>query len=364
MKVNFVFDDEDETTGLGRYSNSLFQALNGKVNIEGVSPKCIKVPSIMTKSLKPLGINPSEFLKNFPVGLEPPPSSGVVHFTRPEFAFPMLFKKYRNTVVTVYDLVPLVLPDREVMLRFKSIDKFTYNLILKAIKRADKIIAISNNTKKDIVRFLHVPEEKVAVIHAGVDHEKFKKLAIEKNEKKILFVGSEMPRKNLPTLIKAFCKLKKKLPGMRLIKVGEAQWQRGRLELLNLVESLNLQKDVKFMDSVPEADLPIIYNSSDLFVFPSLYEGFGLPALEAMACGTPVISSNASSLPEVVGDAGVLVDPLDVDVLAEMMLEVLTNEGLREELIRRGLKRAKMFTWNHCAEETVRVYEEVLDREA
>lgn len=123
--------------------------------------------------------------------------------------------------------------------------------------------------------------------------------------------------------------------------------------------SHNLQNDVIFTGYVLDGDLPALYNAADLFVYPSLYEDFGLPPLEAIACGTPVITSNTSSLPEVVGDAGIMVDPHDVDRLADAMYKVLTNDGLREDMIKKGLERAKMFGWEKCARETLEVYEEV-----
>ncbi|MEA3458002.1 MAG: glycosyltransferase family 1 protein, partial [Candidatus Thermoplasmatota archaeon] len=130
-------------------------------------------------------------------------------------------------------------------------------------------------------------------------------------------------------------------------------------EIFETINKLNLQNDVVFTGYVSDEDLPALYNAADLFVYPSIYEGFGLPPLEAMACGTPVITSNTSSLPEVVGDAGIMVDPPDVDRLADAMHEVLTNEGLRANMIKKGLGRAEMFSWEKCARETLEVYEEV-----
>jgi glycosyltransferase involved in cell wall biosynthesis len=120
--------------------------------------------------------------------------------------------------------------------------------------------------------------------------------------------------------------------------------------------SHNLQNDVIFTGYISDEDLPALYNAADLFVYPSIFEGFGLPPLEAMACGTPVITSNTSSLPEVVGNAGIMVDPYDVDRLADAMYEVLSNVGLREDMIKRGLEKAKMFSWDKCARETLKVF--------
>jgi glycosyltransferase involved in cell wall biosynthesis len=154
----------------------------------------------------------------------------------------------------------------------------------------------------------------------------------------------------VPTLIKAFYKLKKKLPDAKIVKVGRPGSRVGRKGLLKLIDNLELQNDITFIDYVPETELPRYYNSADLFVFPSAYEGFGLPPLEAMACGVPVIASNAASLPEVVGGACVMKNPQDVDGFAKAMYSVLTDDGLRENMIKKGLKRARLFSWQKTAE--------------
>ncbi|MDQ1275375.1 MAG: hypothetical protein QG610_948, partial [Euryarchaeota archaeon] len=132
-----------------------------------------------------------------------------------------------------------------------------------------------------------------------------------------------------------------------------------REKLLKQIESLNLQKDIIFAGYVSENELAEIYNAVDLFVFPSLYEGFGIPPLEAMACGTPVITSNTSSLPEVVGDAAIQADPYNTEKFVEEMYEVLTNEDLKKEMIRKGLKRSKVFSWDNSAKKTLKVYKEL-----
>lgn len=235
------------------------------------------------------------------------------------------------------------------------------------------IITISEYIKQELINYLKISESRITVIYEGVNHEKYKRLSkndeimkkysIPEDRRMILCVGSEHPRKNFPTLIKAFHKLKKKYGDVKLVKVGSPQWKGARGELLKLIKELNLQNVIIFTGYVSEEDLPGIYNVADLFVFPSFYEGFGLPPLEAMACGCPVITSNTSSIPEVVGDAGIMVDPYDVDGLADAMYEVLTNESLREDMIKRGLKRAKMFSWEKCARETLKVYLSLMECE-
>jgi len=165
----------------------------------------------------------------------------------------------------------------------------------------------------------------------------------------------DKPTKNIPTLIKAFYKLKKAMNDVKLIKIGSYEWKSERIKILNLIKHLNLEKDVLFFENVSEEILPLFYNASDVFVFPSLYEGFGLPVLEAMACGCPVIASNKASIPEVVGDAGILVEP-DEDSLFNSMFNLLKDENLRKEFSKKGLEQAKKFSLEKECEETLKIY--------
>ncbi|MFZ0442832.1 MAG: glycosyltransferase family 1 protein, partial [Methanobacterium sp.] len=180
---------------------------------------------------------------------------------------------------------------------------------------------------------------------------------LPQDDKYILYVGSETPRQNLIFLLKAFNKLKKKLPNVKLLKIGDPQSYGARKQLIYSINEMGLQNDVIFIGYVSEEELPKWYNASDLLVYPCLYAGFGLPPLEAMACGTPVITSNTSSLPEVIDDAGTMVDPNNVTNMASKMYEILNNPDLRGDLIKKGLKRAQFFTWEKAANETYAVYD-------
>lgn len=275
-----------------------------------------------------------------------------------------LFVKLTNQkkIITVYDVISLYFPKT-----FTKITVFRYKLLFsKTIKTSDKIITVSHHTKQDIMKYFKIPEDKIKVIYeaANGNYKPLKEDEVNKIRQKynlnypfILYVGTLEPRKNIPTLLKAYYKLKKQGIKHKLVITGKRGWK--YKSIFETIEKLNLQKDVIFTGYVPDEDLPGLYNAADLFVYPSLYEGFGLPPLEAMACGTPVITSNTSSLPEVVGDAGIMVNPYNVDELANAMYEVLTNDGLREELSKKGLERAKLFSWKKCAKEHLKVYEEV-----
>jgi glycosyltransferase involved in cell wall biosynthesis len=276
-----------------------------------------------------------------------------------------LFVKLKNQkkLITVHDIRTYIFP------KFNKDTILSHLFFPRTLKTTDKIIADSNSTKQDLIRYFNVPKEKIAVILLAAD-EKFKPLNHEEvNEVKqkytlnfpfILYVGNLTKHKNIPMLIKAFYKVKKKGIQHKLVITG---MKRGKYkEIFEVTDKLNLQNDVIFTGYILDEDLPALYNAADLFVYPSIYEGFGLPPLEAMACGTPVITSNTSSLPEVVGDGGITVDPYDVDGLAEAMYEILNNDGLREDMIKKGLERAKMFSWEKCARETLKVYEEVYNK--
>ncbi len=271
---------------------------------------------------------------------------------------PFLFSSHFKKILTIHDLTPILFSET-----YGLIHVFLQKHVLPmTLKNIDMIITVSEHSKQDIINHLKIPEEKIKVIYNGIDG-RFKPLkkvddVKEKYDIKspfILYVGTLEPRKNIPTLINAFYELKKNGILYKLVIVGGKGWK--YKDIYEHVDKLNLQREVIFTGYVSDDDLPKLYNAADLFIYPSLYEGFGFPPLEAMACGCPVITSNTSSLPEVVGDAGMMVDPYDVDEIANAMKRVLLDENLREEMIKKGLERAKKFRWENCADETIRVYE-------
>ncbi len=232
------------------------------------------------------------------------------------------------------------------------------------VRQAAHLIAVSKSTKRDIIKYYQFPEERIAVIGHGFDNSIFN-TEIEQNREIcrkysitkpfIVSVGVLQPRKNFQRLIKAFASLKKthNIPHKLVIAGGRA-WQ--YKETINLPDKLGVMDEVVFTGSLSVEDLAYLVKRSDLFVFPALYEGFGIPVLEAMTCGVPVAASNSASVPEVVGDAGVLFDPRNVDDIANKMYQILSNATLKEKLIRRGLKRARNFSWEKAARETIEVF--------
>jgi len=264
----------------------------------------------------------------------------------------------KNSVIIVPDLVSFLFPGEH---NKKAV--WLERMFLKAaLKKSERIITISRATKHDLLARFELSEKKVAKVYLGV-HSRFREIKREDSrlikirkkynlpEKFILFVGVLSPRKNLVRLLRAYHKMT--LRDFGLVIVGRKGWY--YQNIFYEVRKLGLEDRVCFLDYLREEDLPFVYNLASVFVFPSLYEGFGFPPLEAMACGTPVIASRASSLPEVVGKAGLLVDPKKVSEISEAMKRILTNKGLRDKLIRLGFLQAKKFSWNKTVRETLRI---------
>ncbi len=282
------------------------------------------------------------------------------------FHSPYYIKPYllpSPSLVTIYDLVPKLYPQYTPSLWRRSIFEVAIRL---AVASARRVICLSQSARDDLVRLLGVAPSKVSVTPAGVD-ERFQPLGGEVvvrlrqshglPQGYILNVGINKPHKNLVRLVEAFAKVK---TGRKLVLAGrEDPRYRGAQEV---VERLGLQERVVFLGEVPEEELPALYNGAMLFIFPSLYEGFGLPVLEAMACGVPVVCSNSSSLPEIAGQAALMVDPFDVDALSKAIERVLQDDALRITMREEGLKRAAQFPWERTARETLAAYSEALKR--
>jgi glycosyltransferase involved in cell wall biosynthesis len=248
---------------------------------------------------------------------------------------------------------------------FKMFDRIYINLLMpRYCKKASAIIANSDVTKKDFISILGVPEEKIKLIYHGLDP-KFKHIddhdflgrVQEKYslpERFILYVGRIHPGKNFGNLIKAFFKIHNELPHKVLV-VGHPRW--GYHHEYSIVKELGLDEKFIFPGWVPQEELVAFYNLADLFIFPSFYEGFGIPLLEAMACGCPAVVSNTGNLPYLARGAALLVDPYKPDEIAGAIHKILTEDGLRKELIEKGLHRAQAFSWEKCAKETLALFE-------
>lgn len=279
----------------------------------------------------------------------------------PDFIPP--FRRNCRSVITIHDLAFLLYPH----FLTKESARY-YGQIDQAWRKTDHIIAVSEATKRDSIRMLGVPEKKITVIHEAANPV-YRQLpqaeALHYTQQKykfnrdyILFVSTIEPRKNLPGLLQAYRKLRDQYKRDELlVLVGAKGWLWE--EVYETVDRLNLNDHVAFLGRVPLEDMVYLYNGARVLVHPSFYEGFGLTPLEAMRCGTPVIVSNTSALPEVVGDAALMIDPHDIDGLTVAMWRVLTEDELRRDLACKGLKRARQFSWEKAAKQTLEVYHKV-----
>lgn len=284
----------------------------------------------------------------------------LVHVTTPYGTFTPC--RYRN-VITVCDMTPLLFPGTH-----GRMNVWHHRFVLPAIlRRADRVITISESSKYDIVRLCGVPDEKVVVTNLAADPAFCSNppgvpspLVAGLPRPYVLNVGTLEPRKNLEGLLRGYAAARKLGLPHTLVVTGAKGW--GKSRLAATVRELRLEGSVVFTGFVPDADLPHLYAGAEFFVYPSLYEGFGLPPLEAMACGTPVITSNVSSLPEVTGDAALLVDPRSEAELAAAILRLAGDRDLCATLRERGMRRAGLFSWQRTAAETWAVYEDVMGR--
>ena len=272
-----------------------------------------------------------------------------------------LLRKKSYVIITIHDLSFLAYPKT-----FPATNRIYKSLAVKySASRADKIIVDSQATKIECLRLLNVPESKIKIVYNGIDscfqkiddETRLEKISIKFNlpQKFILFVGTLEPRKNVVRLVEAYSLLRvKKNIEHQLIIVGGKGWLFE--EIFKKVNLLSLQNNVRFLGYIAQDDLVGLYNLADVFVYPSLYEGFGFPPLEAMACGCPVVTSNVSSLPEVVGNAGLLVNCQDSEALAQNIFHVITDEDCRRRLIQRGVERVQHFSWHKSAKELLQVF--------
>lgn len=278
--------------------------------------------------------------------------------------FPTPLPLYRNpkrVAVTIHDTIPLVFPDQFC----SAAGRLLRYSLRSSLAKASVILTDSAYSKNDIILRCALPAERVAVAYLGFDSGLFDSSRSDSVKVRcvldrygitrpyLLHVGAIEPRKNLLRLVRAYQLLvcRQKSPEFQLVLCGRLAW--GYQELLNLLKTSELRGRVVLTGPVPDADLPVLYKSSVVLALPSLYEGFGLPLLEAMACATPVVSSNRTSLPEVGGDAPVYFNPESVEEMADAIERVLNDSTLRQDMVERGLRRAKMFSWEDCARKTL-----------
>jgi len=265
-------------------------------------------------------------------------------------------------VVTVHDVGYRHYPQAHPLAQRLYLDWSTAH----SVRTASAVIAVSQVTANDVSAAYHIPMSNIHIVHSGVD-ESFSPVTdlhhiVRVRDRYsipgpyILHVGSIHPRKNALRLVKAFTRVARVVPDLQLVFAGRPGWGFDRLK--QVVREANIQDRVIFCDYVPDHDMPALYSAARVCAFPSLYEGFGFPALEAMACGVPMVCSNSSSLPEIAGEAALTFNPLNVAEISEALIRVLTDEELHALMARRGLDRARQFSWKSAARDTLQLLEE------
>jgi len=293
----------------------------------------------------------------------------LVHFTH--FNVPIFYRG--KFIVTIHDLILRHFPTSRKDLRnflFYPLKELAYKIAFgKAIRRAEKIIAVSQYTKDDILKYYPAKDgagkinpDKIKVIYEGVQCEEVRPPQIDVNirrsnlQKYLLYVGNAYPHKNLERLILAFKKLVDDGLDYQLVLVGGEDYFYRKLKLKIENWKLKIKDGIIFAGFMSDDDLDALYRNANLYAFPSLYEGFGLPPLEAMARGVPVVSSNATCLPEILGDAAFYFNPLDIDDMARVIKETLSSDRARKALIQKGFEQIKKYSWRKMAEETLKLY--------
>lgn len=355
-------------TGVGRYVQMLHQQLSADgAQVERIAPTVPPLPDAAYTAIRRLGPDLRTFFLNYPVAAKYP-SADVYHLTSQNLASLLLFRRPPGRViVTVHDIIPFMVRNEPQFTSYRNAaDPIFDRMAMAGLGRADALIADSHYTKQSVVDLIKIAPEKITVAHLGIDHGRFRPLAVPeslaeryglpRDRRYLIYVGSEDPRKNLATLVRALPAIRRELPDVALIKIGRAHFEHERRRLLDLAAELDLSAAIHFLDDVQDDDLPLLYNLATICVMPSHYEGFGFPVLEAMACGTPVVSARASSLPEIAGDAAVQFDPHDPQALALAVCTLLRDDALRQQKMRAGTEQAAQFTWPRTVAQTRDVY--------
>lgn len=376
MRIGYLTYGLDRTpTGIGRYSIQLLHALARLPDApelvllmtEREDPQrliehyechrlagCHLLPALMTAG----NLAVSNAIRRYQLDIVHDPN-GIAPFLGPRLG--------TRRIVTIHDAFAYVAPETH-----NRLDNWRYRWQLPAAaRRSDIVITVSECSRRDLVRHLDLRNEQVSVIGEGVDS-RFKPV-LDNDERRavlarygiqgryLLYLGGINARKNIARLFEAYSRVRSRHPDVRLVIGGKRQWQTDEIE--EAFHRLNLAPDVHFTGYLDDYDLPAVYSAAELFVFPSLYEGFGLPPLEAMACGTPVVTSNTSSLPEVTGNAALAVDPYNIEAIAQAIDRLLTDSALRADLRQRGLARASHLTWDQTARHTRDLYEQTSERD-
>jgi glycosyltransferase involved in cell wall biosynthesis len=364
IRVQLVSKPASPTTGIGRYAQELAHGLvTTGVDLRS-APLRTLVPGSIADLGRRFGYDVEAFTRSYPARANLRPGY-VTHLTSQTLASLLVTQRLpRPVVVTVHDILPYVLRDDPALRVYRHrMNQWMDRLAMRGLRRADRLIANSRYTKQTLIDVLAIGPESVDVVYLGVDTEHFRPQSIPEDFWRrydltaggsyVLYVGSEDPRKDVPTLLRALADLRRGGLDVVLLKVGAPAFAEQRARHLCLCAELGIADAVRWFDEVSEEDLPRFYNAAGVFAFPSRYEGFGFPVLEALACGTPVVAARESSVPELVGDAARLIEPGSVPAFAAAIVDALAT-GKRDA--HALVTQARRFTWEQTVRETHAVY--------
>jgi glycosyltransferase involved in cell wall biosynthesis len=353
LRVQLISKPGSRATGIGRYSWEIERGLR-ESGVDVVSaPLKDTIPGAVSAIARKVGYDLDAFARSYPLRAAVQPGR-ITHLTSQTLATLLLTQRLpRPVVVTVHDILPYLLrDDPELSVYRHRLDRTMDSLAMRGLKHADRLIADSAFTRQTLIDELGIDGSRIDVVHLGVDTSTFKPMTVPGEFLRryrlaagtpyALFVGSEDPRKDLPTLLRAMAIVRESRPEIELIKVGAAAFGDQRERHLALSRKLGISDAVHWIDAVPESDLPLFYNLAKVFAFPSRYEGFGLPVLEALACGTPVVAADASSVPELTGDTATLVVPRNPGAMAAGILEALASD---KDCRQNRVIQASGFSW-------------------
>lgn len=372
LSVKFLVNQHyGGVSGLTRYEQRLLKELASlpDLNVQVVGKEFSQLPRGVVRLGNRAGLGLDVFSRIYPVRW-PPQATGLVHLPHRTQSTLLTRKGARKTVITVHDILHFQYRHNPEMHIYRhSIQAWFDRLSVRALARSDAVIASSEYTRRALIEEAGIPEALIHVVYLGVDHDQFSpqqvsdefksRFGLDEQTQYILHVSTEEPRKNFVTLLRAFHTIWQQNRQVKLLKVGRPLYPAARQKHLELVAELGLQDAVVFIDHVSDEELTAFYNIASIFVFPSLGEGFGLPILESMACGTPVVCSNATSLPELAGNGALLVEPMDSALLAEKIYRLLNDSNLRQQMRADGLEQAARFSWQNTAIETMNIYRSI-----
>jgi glycosyltransferase involved in cell wall biosynthesis len=359
--------------GIGRYTRELVAALAAlddqtefRLFVAGRRPRKLPDPpgpnfTWATTRLSPEWLARAWHRARMPLPIERW-TGPIALLHAPDFTLPPT-QRLTRTLLTVHDLSFIRAPETA----DPGLREYLNEVVPRSIKRADHILADSESTRQDLIELYRTPPGKISVLYSGVS-DRFYPILDESARQSvreryriggrpyIFSVGTVQPRKNYGRLVEALHRLER--PDLKLVIAGDKGWLND--PLYEQIDSLGMSEQVQFLGFTADDDLPALYSAAEVFAFPSLYEGFGLPPLEAMACGVPVVASNTSSLPEVVASAALTVDPTDVEALADALRRLLDDHGLRNTLINRGQLRVQGFSWTASARILKQIYHMLL----